>query len=313
MVDADGKPFRTGSAFLKPLPVYNRLRSLQLIHPETDTLPTNELPSIELRLLVTFWLLLALLIGGTSAWWTVWLRFLQRGLDVNPYRQLRTAWIHPSEKLACGLAVLWTALHLWARFIPGTDMRPAEPTLFGLVQVIVLSGGTTMFLISLLLNRGWQFAADVGLKWSPLGEHVRDGWFGFKLAILPMACTTILTTPLRNHETQNVLLRLLSESLGLDVLAAILFLAIVVAPLSEELIFRVLLQGALGSVMPARVAIPFVAIVFAAVHGPVDGIALLPLALILGYSFDRRQSYLTVVVIHGLFNATMLALAMLSH
>jgi hypothetical protein len=65
--------------------------------------------------------------------------------------------------------------------------------------------------------------------------------------------------------------------------------------------------------MPARVAIPFVAIVFAAVHGPVDGIALLPLALILGYSFDRRQSYLTVVVIHGLFNATMLALAMLSH
>ena len=128
-----------------------------------------------------------------------------------------------------------------------------------------------------------------------------------------MACTTILTTPLRNHETQNVLLRLLSESLGLDVLAAILFLAVVVAPLSEELIFRVLLQGALGSVMPARVAIPFVAIVFAAVHGPVDGIALLPLALILGYSFDRRQSYLTVVVIHGLFNATMLALAMLSH
>ena len=160
MVDANGKPFRTGSAFLKPLPVYNRLRSLQLIHPETDTLPSNELPLIELRLLVTFWLLLALLIGGTSAWWTVWLRFLQRGLDVNPYRQLRTAWIHPSEKLACGLAVLWTALHLWARFIPGTDMRPAEPTLFGLVQVIVLSGGTTMFLISLLLSRGWQFAAD---------------------------------------------------------------------------------------------------------------------------------------------------------
>ena len=39
---------------------------------------------------------------------------------------------------------------------------------------------------------------------------------------------------------------------------------------------------------------------------------LLPLSLVLGCVFERRHNYATVVVIHGLFNATMLALALLT-
>ena len=37
----------------------------------------------------------------------------------------------------------------------------------------------------------------------------------------------------------------------------------------------------------------------------------LPLALILGYVYYRRQSYLAVVVLHALFNGTMVTLSRL--
>jgi membrane protease YdiL (CAAX protease family) len=39
---------------------------------------------------------------------------------------------------------------------------------------------------------------------------------------------------------------------------------------------------------------------------------LLPLALVLGYVYDRRHSYLAVVVLHALFNLTMLAAQLLT-
>jgi membrane protease YdiL (CAAX protease family) len=86
----------------------------------------------------------------------------------------------------------------------------------------------------------------------------------------------------------------------------------VVAPLSEELLFRVVLQGWLTERISATVAVPVVAIVFAAVHGWRDGLALLPLALILGYVFARRRSYLAVVTTHALFNSVMFGLQWLS-
>jgi membrane protease YdiL (CAAX protease family) len=91
----------------------------------------------------------------------------------------------------------------------------------------------------------------------------------------------------------------------------VIFIAVVAAPLTEELMFRVILQGALSRLVPPRVAIPLVAWCFCSVHGLVDGLALIPLALILGIVFHRTHNYLTVVVIHALFNATMIALQLL--
>ena len=210
------------------------------------------------------------------------------------------------------LALLWLGLHLVPQFIVTSKLKSPELTDLSLVAAVVIGGGTVLLLISLLVGNGRLPAADFGLKWRPLASQLRDGWFGFRLMILPMAVTMALVAPLRTPETQNPLLRLLADDPDYLKLALIVGIAVVIAPLSEELIFRVILQGALSQIVRPRLAILAVAVFFSAVHGPVDGLALLPLALVLGSVFHRRHSYLAVVVIHGLFNATMLALAMLS-
>lgn len=210
------------------------------------------------------------------------------------------------------LACLWFGLHLAARFAPSAAPIPIVLTNSVLIQEAVVKLGTTLVLIGLLAGSGRQSLGEFGLKWSPLSNQIRDGWFGFKLAILPMAATMALVAPLRTQDSQNPLLRLLANDPEYVTLSLIILVAAIIAPLSEELIFRVILQGSLSTVMPSRLTIPIVAVAFSAVHGPVDGLALFPLALLLGYVFQQRHSYMAVVVIHSLFNATMLALQLLT-
>ncbi len=52
-------------------------------------------------------------------------------------------------------------------------------------------------------------------------------------------------------------------------------------------------------------------ILFGLVHGIPDGIALLPLAFALGYTYLQRRSYITVILVHFFFNAFNLLLAVL--
>ncbi len=44
-------------------------------------------------------------------------------------------------------------------------------------------------------------------------------------------------------------------------------------------------------------------LLFSFAHGFPDSLALLPLAAALGYTYVRRQSYVTVMLIHFFFNA----------
>jgi membrane protease YdiL (CAAX protease family) len=99
---------------------------------------------------------------------------------------------------------------------------------------------------------------------------------------------------------------------GGTLLAMIIFAGIVVAPVVEELQFRIVLLGGLIQAGFQRIAVIASAVSFALLHGFPDGLALLPLAFALGYAYVRRQSYLTVILIHFLFNAINLAIAMLA-
>jgi membrane protease YdiL (CAAX protease family) len=52
--------------------------------------------------------------------------------------------------------------------------------------------------------------------------------------------------------------------------------------------------------------------IFSVVHGVPDCFPLFPLALILGFVYHRTRSFLAVVVLHALFNATNLTLSVLN-
>jgi CAAX protease family protein len=273
---------------------------------------STALTSTDPRRLATAFLLISLFVGSASVWVTLWRRHGHQQPWLDRCEEPRAKWRFVPEQLVLLLACLWLGLHLAARFSSATTTEPTLLTNSVLIQEVIAKLGTTLILIAMLAGSGRQSLGDFGFKWTPLQSQLRDGWFGFKLAVLPMAVTMVLVDPLRTPGTKHPLLTLLANDPGYPLLALIVIVAAVIAPLSEELIFRVILQGSLTTVMPARLAIPLVAVAFCAVHGPIDGLALLPLALVLGGVFQRRHSYLAVVVIHGLFNATMLALQLLT-
>lgn len=142
------------------------------------------------------------------------------------------------------------------------------------------------------------------------------GVLGFVACWLPV-CVVNLAVSLfgwREPDGKHPFLQLLDADGSLATIAWITVSVVVLAPLAEELMFRVVLQGWLEQHLPAWGAIMIAATVFAAVHtspGRPDSIPLLPLALILGVVYNRRHSLPAVMLLHALFNGTMLALAIL--
>jgi len=243
----------------------------------------------------------------------------------------RAAWSSFSERTVVALMILLLGLHLAPKFAPSsksptddpkivverveptetTDNKPLVNTrLKSLIPDLILRLGIALLLPAILVCSDRPMAV-FGIKFNPFIAQARDGVNGFLLALAPMSILMLATARLRNRETQNPLLTLLSDSPDPLTVATIWIAAVVIAPLFEEMLFRVILQGWLSTKVAASEAIAITAVAFAAIHGVTDGLALIPLALILGYVFHRRHSYVSVLVIHGLFNATMLTLALL--
>jgi membrane protease YdiL (CAAX protease family) len=165
-------------------------------------------------------------------------------------------------------------------------------------------------MISLIVARHKNQLADYGIDWQGWVSEMRWGGLGF-LASVPFVLTLlVLTTRWRSPETQNPLLILLHQTGSSRTLVEVVFAAVISAPLSEELLFRVALQGQLETRLPRSWSIAIPAVVFAGVHGPYDALPLLPLALVLGLLYHFRRSYVATVTAHSLFNAAFLVLAL---
>jgi hypothetical protein len=154
--------------------------------------------------------------------------------------------------------------------------------------------------------------ADFGIRFDRLGHQIIDGVLGFLASFLPVWLIMLAMFPLRNPESQHSFLRLLQQDAGASTVVWIAISVVIVAPLSEELIYRVILQRALQKWVSPRWAIVLVAVLFCIGHGWTDALPLFPLALLFGYVYHRRNSYLSVVLMHALFNGTMLTMQLLS-
>jgi len=151
-----------------------------------------------------------------------------------------------------------------------------------------------------------------GFHLKGIGQQIADGVLGFSAAVIPVLGVWALTLPWRSTSNSHGLLQLLEQDRSFTTIAWIVLAAVVLAPLVEELIYRVVLQTWLQSIAPPREALFAVAVIFAAVHRLPDALPLLPLALILGYVYQQRRSFMSVVLLHMLFNAVNLMLALLT-
>jgi len=105
-------------------------------------------------------------------------------------------------------------------------------------------------------------------------------------------------------------LEMLDQGIGIPMIAMILVMAVFVAPVVEELQFRVVALGGIAQLGWPKAALVISSILFAFAHGFPDSIALIPLAFALGYTYLRRRSYVTVMLVHFLFNAFNMLLAL---
>lgn len=110
-------------------------------------------------------------------------------------------------------------------------------------------------------------------------------------------------------------LEMIGEGTGWEFLLMIGIMAVIMAPLVEELFYRVVILGGFVQLHRQRTGLVVSSVVFCFAHGFPDSLALFPLALALGYTYIRRRSYITAMLVHFLFNGFNLlvaGLAMLS-
>jgi hypothetical protein len=120
-------------------------------------------------------------------------------------------------------------------------------------------------------------------------------------SLVPTMFLGQILAPARETKDTHILLRTL-EGQGWEYLFPIVLAAAVLAPVAEELLFRVVFQGWFADRV-GKLAVPLTAGLFCLVHGPSDAPLLVPLALALGLLFEYRRSYLEVVAAHAAFNA----------
>ena len=92
-------------------------------------------------------------------------------------------------------------------------------------------------------------------------------------------------------------------------LLLIMLMAVVVAPIVEELLYRVTILGGFMQQKATTAGWILSSVLFGFAHGFPDSIALLPLAAVIGYTYIRRRSYRTVILIHLLFNGFNMVIA----
>jgi membrane protease YdiL (CAAX protease family) len=252
--------------------------------------------------------ILTLLMGSLGTWLTMGSR-LGQGLPILPRTEVPPGNVPP---LAVWTAAVWVLLLATGRIGKDVSAEPDVPDLQLVVVSLLVSGGAWLVLLAMLLVGHSTPRAALGLSWRRWPEQIGWGGVAYLAAVGPTWLMLFAMLPWRSADTQHAFLKLLQESPDVLTILLMALTATVLAPLSEELLFRVVLQGWLSERIGAAAAIPSVAVVFAGIHGWRDGIALLPLALILGFVFERRRSYLAVATTHALFNSVMFGLAWLT-
>jgi len=267
----------------------------QGLHSVNDRLP-DSLIELVLQVIGGVLCLLSLAIWAHVAWC-----LKQNRLPVR--RQER-----PDRKVPAGavlVAAAWSGFQLVLR-LAGRPNVPSLPIIQGACLTNLVLWGV---LAGLLIQHGGRLW-DFGLHLRSPRDQTRLGVTAFLASLLPVYGTLWITFPIRHAEDQHVMLQLLRSAPTVRMVFWIGLAALVLAPMVEELLFRVILQSWLRPIVGWRGSILITAALFASVHGLPDALPLFPLALVLGYIFERAHSYWSVVIVHALFNGFNLILAL---
>jgi membrane protease YdiL (CAAX protease family) len=159
------------------------------------------------------------------------------------------------------------------------------------------------------MNGTGSLVADYGLSW----PRIKDLWMGLGGAvvgrILPLVvliCIVLAGSGFGAPTSAAPEILGVTPS-GIAGWVVVVLLAVVGAPIVEELFFRGLLQGAFTRRIGAVPALFVTALIFSFAHvlneGPLAPLVLFPMALVLGYLRHRTGRLAAGMVAHAFFNA----------
>ncbi len=238
-----------------------------------------------------------------------------RALDDCPTRRNNMPYYLPLLMICFWISVLLLGSVLSHSISP--DVQSIRTAFFN--NIFVLAGGLITSVIVIIIAR--LFFAR-GLKGFGLNPKTipRDLVASFLnlLAVWPLILVTLTATLFigrlifsQQYELpQHQELMLLEKSrLSLRILIAVV--AIVVAPMVEEILFRGFFQTMIRSFLNGRqvawLAIIISSLLFSFMHEPAHWPALFILGVVLGYSYEKSGSLFRPIFLHSLFNAASVA------
>jgi|GEM_PF-691419 len=192
----------------------------------------------------------------------------------------------------------------------GDGMAAAEPVSFLLAFLVVpalLTLAWIWFATVWAEPAGWRGIGFVGRPADSLSLGVATGGGTVVLSIAIVA----MLAPLLGEPRGPPLPVPLDEALGQPGFVVLFaFAAIVVAPLTEEVLFRGVLYGWLRQHLSWRLAALLAALVHALLHGdPAAMPALTAVFFVYAWSYERRGSLWTPLIAHATHNAIILVLS----
>lgn len=220
-----------------------------------------------------------------------------------------------ADMVVGGLIVAWFLVNTLPLLLGGADAEALASgviTREALVLSMLLFVAVVVMVLGFLVFRGVPVGGVFGFRRMPFGRAMLMAG-GMLLAAYPLMGVAALAGQLLPGEfprAQGIVeFFLRAENPGDRLL--VIVLAVVVAPVCEEFLFRGYLYGALKRGIGLVGAIGVTSLLFALIHGHVPSLAVFfVLAVCLGIAFEKSGSLIVPMAMHSLFNAVSVCVMM---
>jgi membrane protease YdiL (CAAX protease family) len=237
-----------------------------------------------------------LLVGALVASWFLW-RAVPLALT-NPCGFPLARWGWPEGVFTGGLVAFFLAMAA-----ASAGRAPGKIDMGSVGTSVALYGALVLLVVGFLVFRGFNIRETFGLGVGGWTWRVVAGWL---LMLLPLVYFVQSLSYGAGGPDQGPqpIVDFLMKSSGWQARAAVCVVAVIVAPVTEELIFRGCLYGMLRSFAGRVPAIAISAILFALIHGHVPSLpGLIVLAAGLALVYERCGSLWAPISMHAGFNA----------
>jgi uncharacterized protein len=240
-----------------------------------------------------------ILISAAAVGWAVFARRLLRAALSVPERFPAVHWRWPEALFAACVVLFFLSTGASA-----FGKEPQQVTLDTLEMSAALYAAVSLFLIGFLVMRNVNLIDAFGLGGDRAKSMIKPVFFAILVAIPPIyGVQGWVYSSFADANAPQPIVTFLLEHRGLRERVAVVLIALIAAPVTEELVFRGCLYGMLREFCGRGIAIVVSALVFALIHGHAASLpGLLILAVALAFLYEATGTLWAPLAMHTAFN-----------